>query len=33
MIVDGLSAGVGAVYLRENEVVAMPKAVPRFQSE
>jgi len=33
MIVDALSAGVGAVCLRENEGVAMPKAVPRCQSK
>jgi hypothetical protein len=32
MIVDGLSAGVGAVYLRKNKVVATPQAMAQFQS-
>jgi hypothetical protein len=33
MILDGLSAGVGPVYMRENEVLAMLKATPQFQSK
>jgi hypothetical protein len=32
MIVDGLSAGVGAVYMRKNEVVATPQEIAHFQS-
>jgi hypothetical protein len=30
MIVDGLSAGVGAVCVRKNELVATPQAMAQF---
>jgi hypothetical protein len=33
MILDGLSAGVGPVHLRENEVMTTPKVMARFQSK
>jgi hypothetical protein len=33
MIVDGLSAGVGAIFLRKNGVMTTPKVMARFQSK
>jgi len=33
MIVDGLSAGVGAIFLRKNEGVARPTVMAQCQSK